>query len=70
MILIERFCETLSMERRLDPFLANFVSTIWDIHMVASKLEFALLKTVVSPFYFGENHIFVPTFLGDSHFGS
>ena len=40
------------MERRLDLFLANFVSIVWDIHMVASKLEFDILKTVLSPLYF------------------
>ena len=39
------------MERRLDLFLANFVSIVWDIHMVASKLEFDVLKTVLSPLY-------------------
>ena len=40
------------MERRLDPFLANFGSIVWDIHMVASKLGFGVLKTVLSPLYF------------------
>ena len=44
------------MEQRLDPFLANFVSIVWDIHMAASKLEFDVLKTVLSPLYFFHNN--------------
>ena len=40
------------MERKLDLFLANFISIVWDLHMVASKLGFDVLKTVLSPLYF------------------
>ena len=33
------------------PFLANFVFIVWDMHMVASKLGFDVLKTVLSALY-------------------
>ena len=44
------------MEQRFDQFLANFGSIVWDIHMVASKLGFDVLKTVLSPLYFSHNN--------------
>ena len=40
------------MEQRLDPFLAHFGFVVWDIDSIASKLEFDVLKIVLSPLYF------------------
>jgi len=42
--------------------VAGFISWIWEEHVLTKKKIMKVKKK-------GKNHIFVPTFSGDSHFG-